>query len=357
MLDKYPLFNDWKKVDEDDWKLLRKVLNWLLKILREDGCSWRSRCIRDVYPNQFVGVESSRPYNFPGQQGLGSNVSFYQEYVIQSKPRLIAYHTELQSALQFVRESSELSSEEKSRFFKSASTNLGTPALCLSGGASFGYFCCSESFPTCGLPPQVITGTSAGGLIAALVCASTDAELKTVLALQLAPKLTTCENTITAHKRIFFTRGSMTFREAYLQTGRILSMSVVPARHATTKFLNYMTAPDTIIWAVLLPSSAVPSILNPVLIQKLHNGRIVPWNLGRKFKDGSLRVDIPPSTGTPGDAHHLNFHATFHSKLDEASKLESYLGILPPWDPINEDREPDEPIYDESGTDVAEDRT
>ena len=32
-----------------------------------------------------------------------------------------------------------LSIDEKKRFFKSANTNLGITALCLSGGASFGY--------------------------------------------------------------------------------------------------------------------------------------------------------------------------------------------------------------------------
>lgn len=101
----------------------------------------------------------------------------------------------------------------------------------------------------------------------------------------------------------------MTFREAYLRTGRILNISVIPAdRHSyvlhcrrknlliifalpsPTKLLNYMTAPDTVIWSALLASSAVPGILNPVvLLQKLKDGSVVPWNWGSKFKDGSLR--------------------------------------------------------------------
>lgn len=61
-----------------------------------------------------------------------------------------------------------------------------------------------------------------------------------------------------------------------------------------TKLLNYLTAPDTVIWSALLASAAVPGILNPVvLMQKLKDGSVVPWNWGSKFKDGSLRVDIP----------------------------------------------------------------
>lgn len=303
MLDKYLLFNDWKKVDEDpfyDWKLLRKV-NRSLKILREKKdvrgvLGVLETCIR----TNFVGVESSR---------------LYSETFLGTKDLIESYHTELQSALQFVRESSELSIEEKRKFFKNASTNLGTSALCLSGGASFGYyhFGVVKAFLDAGLLPRVIAGTSAGGLVAALVCTRTDAELKILLVPELAQKLTACEDPLTvwinrfwvtgarfdgvawARKCTFFTRGSMTFREAYLRTGRILNISVVPAdRHAPTKLLNYMTAPDTIIWTALLASAAVPGILNPVvLMQKLHDGRIVPWNWGSKFKDGSLRVDIP----------------------------------------------------------------
>jgi len=61
-----------------------------------------------------------------------------------------------------------------------------------------------------------------------------------------------------------------------------------------TKLLNYMTAPDTVIWSALLASAAVPGILNPVvLMQKLKDGSIVPWSWGSRFKDGSLRCVFP----------------------------------------------------------------
>ena len=65
-------------------------------------------------------------------------------------------------------------------------------------------------------------------------------------------------------------------------------------RQRPTKLLNYITAPDTVIWSALLASAAVPGILNPVvLMQKTRSGELIPWNWGSKFKDGSLRVDIP----------------------------------------------------------------
>lgn len=42
--------------------------------------------------------------------------------------------------------------------------------------------------------PRVITGTSAGGLVAALVCTRTDSELKQLVKPELANKITACED-------------------------------------------------------------------------------------------------------------------------------------------------------------------
>ena len=41
------------------------------------------------------------------------------------------------------------------------------------------------------------------------------------------------DQTLRLHQCTFFTRGSMTFKEAYMRTGRILNISVIPAdRHS-----------------------------------------------------------------------------------------------------------------------------
>ncbi|KNZ74447.1 Patatin-like phospholipase domain-containing protein [Termitomyces sp. J132] len=303
ILDEYLHFHEWKTIDEDtfyDWNLVKKVRR-SLKTLRDKqdprGClGVLETCIR----SNFAGVESPR---------------LYSETFLGTKNLIESYFNELEKALEFVRETPDLSIDEKKRFFKSANTNLGISALCLSGGASFGYYHVGvvKAFLDAKLLPRVITGTSAGGLIAALVCTRTDEELKYLLVPELANRITACEepyavwmkrlwstgarfdSVLWARKCTFFTRGSMTFREAYVRTGRILNISVIPAdRHSPTKLLNYLTAPNTLIWTALLASAAVPGILNPVvLLQKLEDGSVVPWNWGSKFKDGSLRVDIP----------------------------------------------------------------
>ena len=110
------------------------------------------------------------------------------------------------------------------------------------------------------LLPRVITGTSAGGLVAALAATRTDAELKAMLVPELADRITACEepfakwferfrktgarfDSVDWARKVsaagirlkstyrlqscFFTRGSLTFREAYQRTGRILNVSVI----------------------------------------------------------------------------------------------------------------------------------
>ncbi|TDL29739.1 patatin-domain-containing protein [Rickenella mellea] len=306
-LDEYLKFDEWKTVDDDrfyDWRLVRKVLGSLRRLREKDDVRGVLGVLETCIRSNFAGVESSRK----------TLIDITQTY-LGTKNLIESYITEVQQALIYIRESSVLSVEEKRRFFKSANTNLGISALCLSGGATFGYyhFGVLKAFVQARLLPRVITGTSAGALVAALACTRTDAELETLLVPELANNITACEepfrvwfkrfwttgarfDSLTwARKANFFTRGSLTFKEAYMRTGRILNVSVIPAdRHSPTKLLNYMNAPDTVIWSAIIASAAVPGILQPVvLMQKIKDGSIVPWNWGSKFKDGSLRVDIP----------------------------------------------------------------
>lgn len=87
------------------------------------------------------------------------------------------------------------------------------------------------------------------------------------------------------------THGSLTFKEAYQRTGRILNVSCVPSDpHSPTILANYITAPDCVIWSAVLASAAVPGILNPVvLMKKNRDGTLSPYSFGHKWKDGSLR--------------------------------------------------------------------
>lgn len=212
-------------------------------------------------------------------------------------------------------ETKQLSKEEKRVMFKGICANYGRTALCLSGGATFAYyhFGVVKALLEADYLPDIITGTSGGALVAALVATRTDEELKQLLVPALAHRITACREPITvwfprwwktgarfdsvdwAKQSAWWTRGSMTFREAYERTGRILNVSCVPADpHSPTILCNYLTSPDCVIWSAVLASAAVPGILNPVvLMMKTRSGQLVPYSFGHKWKDGSLRTDIP----------------------------------------------------------------
>lgn len=51
----------------------------------------------------------------------------------------VALAGEMESALAYIRTSADTSIEEKRRFYHNANRNLGSSALCLSGGAAFGF--------------------------------------------------------------------------------------------------------------------------------------------------------------------------------------------------------------------------
>ncbi|KAK1980467.1 patatin-like phospholipase [Colletotrichum cereale] len=255
-----------------------------------------SACVK----SNFVGVENPRLYSqtYYGTKNLVQN-----------------FIDEVERSIKFVLNTKQLSMEEKRSIFKGMHTNYGRTALCLSGGASFAYyhFGVIKALLEADLLPDVITGTSGGALVAALVATRTNDELKQLLVPALAHRITACRETFWtwiprwwktgarfdsvdwAKQCSWWTRGSMTFREAYERTGRILNVSCVPADpHSPTILCNYLTSPDCVIWSAVLASAAVPGILNPVvLMMKQRDGTLVPYSFGHKWKDGSLRTDIP----------------------------------------------------------------
>ena len=251
--------------------------------------------------NNFVGVENPR---------------LYSETYYGTKHLAQGFVDEVQASLAFLLRSSQLSQTEKHAFARHLHTNFGRTALCLSGGASFAYyhFGVAKALLDADLLPEVITGTSGGAIVAALLATRTDEELKSLIVPALAHRITACSEGFTtwfprwyrtgarfdsvkwAREAGWFTRGSMTFREAYERTGRILNVTCVPSDpHSPTILCNYLTAPNCVIWSAVLASAAVPGILNPVvLMNKIRSdGKLAPYSFGHKWKDGSLRTDIP----------------------------------------------------------------
>ncbi|KAK0545350.1 hypothetical protein OC845_005136 [Tilletia horrida] len=293
----------WKEEDGSglyDWILVKKVASSLRSHRTQGDADKLIEVLELCLKNNFAGVE---------------NFKLFSQTYFGSKNLIERFAAEVEESLRFIRETDKISVDEKRRFYRRVSKNMGKSALCLSGGGSFGYYHIGvvRALLDANLLPTIISGTSAGGLIAALACTRTDEELKEILVPALADRITACEEPLRiwavrayrtgarfdtvawASKCTYFTRGSTTFLEAYRRTGKVLNVSVIPAdRHSPVKLLNHLTAPNCIIWSALLASAAVPGLLNPVcLMQKTKDGEAIPYNLGHRFKDGSLRVDIP----------------------------------------------------------------
>ncbi|KAI9670959.1 MAG: hypothetical protein M1831_005044 [Alyxoria varia] len=250
--------------------------------------------------NNFVGIENTR---------------LYAETYYGTKNLVQSFLDELELCLKMLASSESLTRDDKATMYRHLDTNYGRTALCLSGGATFAYyhFGVARALIDAGALPEVITGTSGGALVAALLATRTDAELKKLLVPALAHRITACQDDIQtwmrrwwntgarfdsvdwARKCSWFCRGSLTFREAYELTGRILNVTCIPSDpHSPTVLANYLTAPDCVIWSAALASAAVPGILNPItLMRKTRSGTLAPYSFGHRWKDGSLRTDIP----------------------------------------------------------------
>jgi predicted acylesterase/phospholipase RssA len=63
------------------------------------------------------------------------------------------------------------------------------------------------------------------------------------------------------------------------------------------RLLNYLTAPNVLVWSASLASCAIPGIYAPVeLLKKDENGKLSPYMEGGapiKWEDGSVQADLP----------------------------------------------------------------
>ncbi|RLV95711.1 Patatin-like phospholipase domain-containing protein [Spathaspora sp. JA1] len=303
-LDKYLNLDQWSinpKFSYYDYKTVKLTIHRLKSFRNQDKDYDLMVLLQACLKRNFAGIENRQLYSHR-YYGTKNLVHQYYEEVVKSITKII--------------DSTKIDPLKKKKFFKIVDKNYGKTALCLSGGACFAYthFGLAKALIDVDLLPKIISGTSGGGLIAALLCTRTNEELKQLLVPELARKITACEDpwyiwiprfwrtgarfdSISwARKSNFFTRGSTTFEEAYARTGRKLNISTVPADpHSPVILCNDTTSPHCIIWSTLLASSAVPGILNPVVLMMKNPSteQVEPFSLGSKWRDGSLRTDIP----------------------------------------------------------------
>ena len=221
---------------------------------------------------------------------------------------------------------------DRARMLDETLTICGRPALLLSGGGVLGasHVGVVDALHKAGLLPRVLAGSSAGALVAAVVCTRTDGELSTFLAewprsgvltelfesffgaFMLRERITHLLSRgalypaadLRANLRRLY--GDVTFRQAYDRSQRVLNVSVSATRWGERpRLLNFLTAPNCVVWSAVAASCAFPMLYEPgPLLAIDRHGRFVDLHAPvaldsaaqpapRRWRDGSVEADLP----------------------------------------------------------------
>ncbi|GFR50526.1 hypothetical protein Agub_g12795 [Astrephomene gubernaculifera] len=216
----------------------------------------------------------------------------------------------------------ELPAEEKLAFFRETRHTFGRTALLLSGGGGLGTFHIGvvKSLFEQRLLPRVLAGSSVGSIVCGIISTKTDSELRDLFsrldefdvgffsnsrAVELVQHLInkgSLQDMSYMIKKLRSLIGDATFLEAYERTGRILNVTVCPAdTNEPPRLLNYLTAPNALIWSAVAASSAFPGLYPAQhILARNSRGEIIRFSaqstndsLERRWRDGSLELDLP----------------------------------------------------------------
>ena len=299
-LDRHEGRDKWREElesDDYDYRLLASRIRVLKKLRRK----------RDADRTIFRLREELH-----GNLGNMANPALYQHARTGTKKLIKKYLDEVSTCLQLLTDSDTeaLPPMRKRRFLKRAARSFGRSCLLLSGGASQGLFHLGviKELETEGIMPRVITGSSAGAIIAGIVASHTDEELEELL-VPSRMEFEWCRmfgitdmikgsgvlDQSLLKKSVNRNIPEMTFLEAYVHTKRILNITVSPAEsNQFPRLLNYLTAPNVLIRRAVLASAAIPGLFPSVQLRaKNFNGKSVAYMPQSRWIDGSVHEDIP----------------------------------------------------------------
>ncbi|WPK23475.1 hypothetical protein PUMCH_000716 [Australozyma saopauloensis] len=262
--------------------------------------------------------------------GNMGDLNLYRHSHVGTKRLIEEYIEECQQSLHYLVNDAGVNLEDRYLLGMLIQTrkNIGRTALVLSGGSTFGvsHIGVLIALLENNLLPRVISGSSAGSIIASILCTHTNDEtfelLKSILTREFnffgPPLDTDAEGRLRAllqrlghllkygtvfdiggiRDTVYGFVGDLTFREAYNRTGKILNITVSPAStHEQTRLLNYLTGPHCLIWSAVCASCSVPGIFssNSIYEKDPKTGTIREWNNDQssKFVDGSVDGDLP----------------------------------------------------------------
>ncbi len=245
--------------------------------------------------------------------GMGK-IELYAKAKVGTKTLITEYIEEIADALQYLAKlrSNKISFHDKLEFFRRASHCYGLSALMLSGGGALGHFHLGvlKTLVEHDLLPDVISGSSAGSVMAAVVGSHTNEEMQQFfepkhLAMEVkadAPwlkqllwgknhQIDVRELQVTIERVI----PDLTFEEAFERTGRQINISVAPTElHQTSRLLNAIASPNVFLRSAVMASCAIPGVYPAVTLQaKNEHGDAQDYLPSRRWMDGSVTDDLP----------------------------------------------------------------
>ncbi|OWP49737.1 patatin-like phospholipase family protein [Pseudomonas nitroreducens] len=296
---------------------------------RESGMDdWRNNEVSPLYDYRTVrqryerlrGMRNAGAYAnlmFALNEGIHGNLAgmgraaLYGQASLGTKYLIHQYIEEVCLALKTIDQLDEsvISLEERKDFFLRAGQCFGRSALMLSGGAVLGYFHAGvlKALFEQDLLPSIISGSSAGSILASIACTHGDGELLQFL----QPELLLMHSEAPGSRRRKRTRPvlqsddlaaylerlipDLTFAEAYKVSGRHLNITVTGLEpRQAPRLLNAITAPTVLVRSAVMASCAIAGIYPPVTLQaKNAAGVQVPYLPEQQWIDGSFLDDLP----------------------------------------------------------------
>ena len=292
----------WREVDQSsqyDYSQIRLRLDRLRSL--------RSR-------HDYQGLLFTLNEGIHGNMGGMGRSSLYRRAKFGTKRLIEQYIDEIDDSLRLLAELpvEDISAQDKMDFFYRANICFGRSALMLSGGGVLGFYHMGvvKTLLEQNLLPRVISGSSAGSIVAGVVGTHTEQELEHFY--DPANVHFEAEREASVFSRMFFGSNpqidvgdlegiiarlvpDMTFQEAYEKTGRQISITVAPAEpHQRSRLLNAITSPNVYIRSAVMASCAVPGVFPPVMLMaKNVHGEAQPYLPTRKWVDGSIADDLP----------------------------------------------------------------
>lgn len=266
--------------------------------------------------------------NWVRNLGNMGNVNLYRHSYIGTKYNIDNYLKESRDCIDFLLQNCDPNDENYLLgVLQQTRKNIGRTALVLSGGGTFGLFHIGvlTTLFEMDLLPRVISGSSAGAIVASILTTHYKEEIPELVNRILKmdfnifkddSQKSESENFLIKFSRFFkdgtwFNNkhlvntmieflGDLTFREAYNRTGKILNITVSPASYfEQPRLLNNLTAPNVLIWSAVCASCSLPGIFpsSPLFEKDPMTNEMREWNGSSsvKFVDGSVDNDLPIS--------------------------------------------------------------